>query len=253
MRILYNRLSCKNPFKYMVNRIPYILSIWDDHDYGQNDGGADYPMKQKSQNIFLDFWRIHPNSTRRRQEGVYGAYKFSEGNTSLLIIMLDLRSFRDPLQTCERKTGWYCPTNGTMLGVAQWEWLETTLQNDNSSMVIIASSTQFGADEYGYETWRNMPLERSRLATLLNKNKTVIISGDLHWGEISLTEEGIYDITSSGISQLDPEILPNKYRVGEPIAEYNYGVIDLATMTARVVGASGMEIAVKLPLSHPFK
>jgi alkaline phosphatase D len=33
-----------------------MLSILqDDHDYGKNDGGAEYPNKQGSQQLFLDF------------------------------------------------------------------------------------------------------------------------------------------------------------------------------------------------------
>jgi hypothetical protein len=59
-----------------------------------------------------------------------------------------------------------------MLGAAHWECLECTLREDNC-MVIAASSTQFGAEEYGYETWRKFPLEKSRLATLLDKNNSV--------------------------------------------------------------------------------
>src|SRR5688572_23640352 len=33
-----------------------ILAMWDDHDYGENDGGADYPKRDESKAIFLDFF-----------------------------------------------------------------------------------------------------------------------------------------------------------------------------------------------------
>jgi len=236
MRWIYNRLSCKPAFQRLVRRTRHVLSIWDDHDYGQNDRGAEYTMKAASQRMFLDFWRIPAASARRRVEGVYGSYTFTDGAVSVVVIMLDLRSFRGPLTVCTRAQGWYCPTTaGTMLGDAQWRWLEATLAI-GADLVIIASSTQYAVDEYGYETWANFPHEQARLASLLDPNRTVILSGDVHWGEISLTRGGLYDITSSGISQLDANVLPNKYRVGAPVVEFNYGVLDLASMTASVIG-----------------
>ena len=253
MRWIYNRLACKPAFQRLVHRVPYVLSIWDDHDYGQNDGGADYSMRNESQQIFLNFWRVPRDSARRRELGVYGSYRFSDGAASLLIVMLDLRSFRDPLRVCQRDTGWYCPADGgTMLGDEQWRWLERTLE-ESTGLVVIASSTQFGAQEYGYETWRNFPREHRRLASLLDPNRTIIISGDVHWGEVSLTEHGLYDITSSGISQLDPVIFSNVFRVGAPIIEFNYGILNLRAMNATLVGASGKRTVVHMgTVRSPF-
>ena len=31
---------------------------WDDHDYGYNDFGKDYPYKIQSKKLFLDFWEV---------------------------------------------------------------------------------------------------------------------------------------------------------------------------------------------------
>ena len=239
MTWLYNRLSCKPSFQSLVSRIKYTMSIWDDHDYGVNDAGAEYGMKDVSQQIFLDFWRVPDDSERRRKDGgVYGSYRFSDGRASVLIVMLDLRYFRDSLKVCKRAQGWYCSAdNGTMLGDAQWAWLERTLRaNEDVGLVIIASSTQFGAQSYGYETWRNLPHEQARLMLLLNPNRTVFLTGDVHWGEISLTEDGFYDITSSGISQLDSNVIENDKRVGPPVVEFNYGVLNLRSMRATIVG-----------------
>ena len=39
-----------------------ILAIWDDHDFGLNDGGGDYPYKQDAEKMFLNFWNI-PQTT----------------------------------------------------------------------------------------------------------------------------------------------------------------------------------------------
>jgi hypothetical protein len=44
------------------------LATWDDHDYGLNDAGTEYPHKKVSQEMFLDFFGVPPDSPRRRPE-----------------------------------------------------------------------------------------------------------------------------------------------------------------------------------------
>ena len=36
-----------------------VIATWDDHDYGRNDAGVEYPKKVESQKIFLDFLMNH--------------------------------------------------------------------------------------------------------------------------------------------------------------------------------------------------
>ena len=40
-------------------------AIWDDHDYGLNDGGKNYPFKEQAKELFLDFWDIPLDDVRR--------------------------------------------------------------------------------------------------------------------------------------------------------------------------------------------
>ena len=44
-----------------------LLATWDDHDYGVNDGGREYPQRDASQRVFLDFFRDPPDSVRRHR------------------------------------------------------------------------------------------------------------------------------------------------------------------------------------------
>ena len=44
MRQAYAALAAKPGFQRLRERVP-LFAIWDDHDYGANDAGADYPMK----------------------------------------------------------------------------------------------------------------------------------------------------------------------------------------------------------------
>ena len=48
-----------------------IFSIWDDHDFGINDGGADYRFKRRAQELYLDFWEISKDDDRSNREGIY--------------------------------------------------------------------------------------------------------------------------------------------------------------------------------------
>ena len=50
-----------------------ILATWDDHDLGKNDAGAEFPFKDESQKLFLDFFGIAANDPRRTQKGVYSS------------------------------------------------------------------------------------------------------------------------------------------------------------------------------------
>jgi alkaline phosphatase D len=221
------------------------MAIWDDHDYGSNDIGADNPIKYESQSIFLEFWRIPTASERRRQSGgVYGSYRFNtpSGQGSVSIIMPDLRFFREPLQLCEHREyyprqGCYCPANRSLIGDVQWAWLEDVVSKSQRSdvLTIIASSTQFGHSANGYESWTNFPLDRARLHALLDPSKSLVISGDAHWGEISMVN-GLINATSSGFSEFDTNVLPNQNRVGSAVAQLNYGLINLADRTVSIYG-----------------
>jgi alkaline phosphatase D len=73
-----------------------VLAVWDDHDYGANDAGAEYPMKAESQRMFLDFFGVAGDSPRRRRPGIYDARVFGPPGRRVQVILLDLRYFRSP-------------------------------------------------------------------------------------------------------------------------------------------------------------
>ena len=104
--------------------VPHI-AIWDDHDYGVNDGGAEFPKKDEAQIQFLDFLGVTKDSPRRAQKGVYHAELFGPPEKRTQIIVLDTRYFRGPLAKRGkfiRDEGPYVPSTdktSTMLGEAQ--------------------------------------------------------------------------------------------------------------------------------------
>ena len=98
----YAKLGAKKDFQNLRAAVPTIAT-WDDHDYGDNDAGKEFPFKAESKEIFLKFWNEPTPSPRREHDGVYTRYRFEDtklGKT-LQIILLDTRTFRDqPLRRC---------------------------------------------------------------------------------------------------------------------------------------------------------
>ena len=74
-----------------------VVAIWDDHDYGENDAGGDYPMKEQSREVFLDFWQEPADSPRRKRDGVYASYVFGPPGQRVQVILPDLRYNRTAL------------------------------------------------------------------------------------------------------------------------------------------------------------
>lgn len=242
----YQRLGAKPGFKTLKAQTP-IIAMWDDHDYGQNDAGKEYPHKEESRQIMLDFWQEPANSPRRtRPDGIYTSYTYGEGEQTVQVIMPDLRWNRDALNAVSKleydtkrklnNQGPYSPSHvkgASMLGEAQWQWLEQELKKP-AAIKLIASSLQLLPDFTGWESWANFPDDRKRLFTLIKKHKVngvVIISGDTHWGEISQYKHNLdyplIEMTSSGLTEKWKNVSPNKHRIGDFTHQVNYGDLSI--------------------------
>ena len=137
LKTKYAALEAVEPFR-KLREASTMLAQWDDHDYGVNDGGKSYAMRAESAEIFLDFFKDPADSPRRQREGIYGSYTFGSGDRVCQILMFDTRYFRDELAKSKSKekkkkgtVGWYKPTadtSKTLLGEAQWQWLDQQLQ-----------------------------------------------------------------------------------------------------------------------------
>ena len=75
MREKYRLLKTSRFFQGLHAKTP-ILATWDDHDYGINDGGADFPLKREAQEEFWNWLDEPAGSAQRRQEGVYHSRVF---------------------------------------------------------------------------------------------------------------------------------------------------------------------------------
>ncbi len=234
----YSKLCQREEFKQLAATCP-IIATWDDHDYGANDSGREYPMKKASRELFLEFWNDPKGSARSKSPGIYTQYHIGPKGQRLQIIVLDTRSFRSPLlknNNPKKYRNSYRPndnSNATILGDAQWKWLAKVLK-EPADLRLICSSTQFGISYNGYEAWANFPKEREKFLELIKTQKAngvIFISGDVHYGELSKIEHPglypIYDCTSSGINQDWPHVEANSNRVGEACTFYNFGLLEI--------------------------
>jgi alkaline phosphatase D len=252
MAAKYATLAAKPHFKRLRDTVP-VVAIWDDHDFGENDAGADYPMKAESRRQFCDFWGEPADSVRRTRDGVYAAYVFGPQGQRVQIILPDLRWNRTPLVEKTFKGGYkaWATASGlsgketpgpydripdltaTMIGEPQWAWLEQQLAQP-ADLRIFGSSLQVLADFAGWESWINYARDHQRLFEAIRRQKAdrlICISGDTHYAEISRLDTNvpypIWDVTSSGLTEVWPVTPPNALRVSPVVRERNFGMLEI--------------------------
>jgi alkaline phosphatase D len=241
LRKAYDDLAAKDNFRLLRNTTPH-LAVWDDHDYGLNDGGAEFAHKQQSKDEFLRFWRVGADDPRRSREGVYHAQTIERGSRRVQVIGLDTRWFRSPLKVTDERGAAgkerYVPDADpakTMLGEAQWRWLEAQLR-ERADVRVIVSSVQCIVEGHGWERWGNLPAERERLYRLIRDTGArgvIVVSGDRHVGGLYREADAtlpypLYEMTSSGVTHpwaTAREAGPN--RIDPLVAAQHYGVIDI--------------------------
>ena len=180
-------ISFKNYPEYAnILNSSMVTGVWDDHDYGINDGNRYFHLKEESKEMLMEFL---DDGSARNHSGVYHSFSFK----NLKVILLDIRWFRDDKNDIE----------GDSLGEEQWNWLESEL-NTNETIKVIGNGLQINTyDRQGpTEKWHEK--SRIRLLTLIDKYPGVILlSGDVHYGEIMklpCQKHVFYEVTSSGMT-----------------------------------------------------
>ena len=205
------------------------IATWDDHDYGDNNAGAEYPLKAESTRLFTHFWGLqgqlpHPN------DGIYHDRIYEHGGQRLHVIMLDVRTHRD------KPDG-----NGDILGERQWQWLEGALKVKADLTLLVSGSQIFLDRESGSETWDQYPKSLDRLMLSIRQAKSerlVFITGDQHYGEVA-KKAGALDFDAielqfAGLNQTEePEF--NSYRDSPAaISVHSMGLIDVQWSDDRI-------------------
>ncbi|MDA1268942.1 MAG: alkaline phosphatase D family protein [Bacteroidetes bacterium] len=257
LRTKYARQNANLDYQLLKASTP-LIGVWDDHDFGINDGGKFFIQKKESRDLLFDFLGMPQNAVERQREGGYSSHTYGEGNQQVKVILLDGRYFRDTLTRVDRV--YQINPKGQILGDAQWKWLEQELKTSTARVNILVSGIQFLPTEHAYEKWANFPQEREKLLDLLADSGVqtpILMSGDRHIAEIMKLEDarfpqGLYEITSSGLTHTWNGIAEekNSFRVSELVAKLNYGLATfdwkMGEITFEIKGEKGSVYAKQL-------
>ena len=130
----------KDPF-YMKfkNDIKKQYAVWDDHDYGIDNGDKYYEFKEINKKLWLESMGEHPDSPRWSRDGLYDSH-YLDDSKMIKLVMLDLRYNR--MSLTESKISYYFTgAFQDQLGDNQWKWLEEEISEFNGMYLVIGSST----------------------------------------------------------------------------------------------------------------
>lgn len=239
LKAAYATQAAHPEFGKAVSAFP-MLATWDDHDYGKNDGGADFKHRDAARDVFNAFWKGSGSLVGAPANALYNARMFGPEGKRVQLILLDTRSARSPLTRKPKDApgkGKYSPDPDgakTMLGATQWVWLANELKKP-ADLRIIASSIQVLADGHAWERWGNLTTERQRLFDLIKREKAsgvVFLSGDRH--RASIYRNGgagpypLYEITSSSLNFpfADPTE-SGPYQLDKMYGDVNFGMLEM--------------------------
>lgn len=204
------------------------FAIWDDHDFGPNDGDRSFYNKNLTLEAFKDFWanksyRMNPE----QNEGNYSTFNWGDAQ----FFLLDNRFFKSPN---DRKTG-----TRTILGDTQLEWLIDALSSSNASFKIIYIGGQVITSAARFENYATYPEEKEKMLKEIENNKikgVLFLSGDRHFTELSKLERNgtypLYDWTvsplTSGVSESYKEDKNTNQVEGSVFAVNNFGMISFS-------------------------
>lgn len=221
--------KCRNMQQLLASR-PHF-AIWDDHDYGPNDGNTSFELKDVSLQTFKDFWG---NKTFGEADnpGIYTKFTWSDCE----FFLIDDRYYRsdDAMNDSsdEKK----------FLGDKQFEWLKNGLLYSKASFKFLVFGSQVLNPMNDFEGFRFYQKEYDALLNLIKENKipgVVFLSGDRHFSEIiKVQPDGMYplfDITGSAFTSrsyakfAETKEFKNPYRVvPAAVTDQNFMKVELS-------------------------
>jgi alkaline phosphatase D len=176
------------------------FAIWDDHDYGPNDIGKNYILKETSRDIWKKYW-CNPSYGENGQ-GTYTMTSWGDAD----IFLTDDRWWRSNDKMKDSLYGF--PNNEKqMLGEQQMEWLKNSLLYSNATFKIIVMGSQALNPVSPWDKWSKFPAEYEEMMNFLKEykiNGVLFLSGDRHHSEIIKVDRpgtySLYDITVSPLT-----------------------------------------------------
>ena len=208
------------------------IATWDDHDYGPNDIGKSFILKNTSRDIWKNYW-CNP-SYGEDEKGIYTMYSWADVD----FFITDDRWWRSADEMPDSLDGKPNPDK-RMLGKVQMEWLKNALMYSGAVFKIVVTGGQVLNPVSPFDKLRDFPVEYDELINFITDNHingVVFLSGDRHHSEIIKIDRpgtySLYDITVSPLTSSThkfggPEI-NNPYRVLGLDQKQNYARISIS-------------------------
>ena len=223
--------------------------MWDDHDYGPNNIGKSYFLKDASRRVFMNYF-CNPSYGENGQ-GVYSMISWADVD----VFMTDGRWWRSEDRVKDSVDGKPNPEK-RMLGKEQMDWLKNSLLYSYATFKIIAVGSQVLNPVSPFDGWWDFPVEYQELMNFLKENKingVLFVTGDRHHSEIIKVDRPgtypLYDITvsplTSGTHTFSGPEKNNPYRIFGLDEKQNYGRFSFSgkrgerKMTVQYLGIKG--------------
>jgi len=229
-------------------------AIWDDHDYGPNDMGKAYILKEASRKVFTNYF-CNPSYGENGQ-GIYSMISYAD----VEVYMTDDRWWRSEDKIKDSVDGKPNPEK-RMLGKEQMEWLKNSLLHSFATFKIIAVGSQVLNPVSPFDKWWDFPAEYDELMSFIKEYKirgVVFLTGDRHHSEIIKVDRAghypLYDVTVSALTSSGYPFggveKNNPYRVIGFDQKQNYarfsfsGKLGERKMTVQYLGLKGEDLGV---------
>jgi len=183
----------------LLKAMPHYAT-WDDHDYGPNDIGKHFILKEESKKIFDSYW-ANPSSGHNGQ-GIYT--QLSHGDVD--IFLTDGRWWRSTDEVPSMVNGVPNPEK-RMLGEVQLDWLKNALLYSQATFKIIVVGSQVLNPVSTKDKLLDYPADYNELMQFLTREKVngvLFMSGDRHHSEVIKVDRPgtypLYDVTISSLT-----------------------------------------------------
>ena len=229
------------------------FGIWDDHDYGPNDIGSNYILKDKSREVFNNYF-CNPSSGENGQ-GIYTLLTWGDAD----LFLTDDRWWRSADRVKDSVDGKPNPAK-FMLGKQQMTWLKNSLLYSTAAFKIIVVGSQVLNPASPYDKWVDFPAEYYEIMDFIKEyklNGVLFLTGDRHHSEIIRVERPgtypLYDITvsplTSGTHTFGNTEKDNPWRIVGIDQKQNYGRFSFTgkrgerKLTVTYLGLKGEKLA----------
>lgn len=161
-------------------------AVWDDHDFGPDNSAGDFIFKEKSLELFKNYW-ANPSYGMPEAEGIFSKVQFNDVD----FFLMDGRYHRSHEKFPDGP-------EKIMFGQEQLTWLKNQLVASKAPFKFIVGGNQMLNDHHPWEGWDKYRHERDAFLQWIDDNKIpgiIFLSGDKHHSELlKVNREGNYPL-----------------------------------------------------------